>query len=158
MINKLFKVFFIFIFILLQGCGFKVQDQSSFKNFHIEEINASGDNRINFNIKNKLFLKTGAKDRKHINLIIDTIKTKNIKEKNEQNIITKHIIKIDIKIIVKINDKIVRKFNLSDEKDFNVTNQYSQTIKNEKQAIKDITDRLIDKIIREISNIELNDT
>ena len=49
-------------------------------------------------------------------------------------------------------------FNLSDEKDFGVGSQYSQTIKNEKQAIKDITDRLIDKIIREISNIELNDT
>ena len=103
MINKLFKVFFIFI--LLQGCGFKVQDQSSFKSFHIEEINASGDNRVNFYIKNKLFLKTGGKDRKHINLIVDTIKTKNIKEKNDQNIITKYIIKIDVKIIVKIKDK-----------------------------------------------------
>ena len=156
MIKKLFKVFFIFI--LLQGCGFKVQDQSSFKSFHIEEINASGDNRVNFYIKNKLFLKTGGKERKHINLIVDTIKTKNIKEKNDQNIITKYIIKINVKIIVKINDKIVRKFNLSDEKDFNVNSQYSQTIKNEKQAIKDITDKLADEIISEISNIEIDDT
>ena len=48
--------------------------------------------------------------------------------------------------------------NLSDEKDFNVNDQYSQTIKNEKQAIKDVTDNLIDRIIREISIIEVNDT
>ena len=51
-----------------------------------------------------------------------------------------------------------KELNLSGEKDFNVNNQYSQTIKNEKQAIKDITDNLIDKIIREISIIEVNDT
>lgn len=156
MINKLFKIFFIFI--LLQGCGFKVQNQSSLRNFYIKEINTSGDKRINFDIKNKLFLKAGGKDKKHINLIVDTIKSKNIKEKSSQNIITKYIIKIDLKIMVKIDDEIVRKFNLSHEKDFNVNDQYSQTIKNEKQAVKDITDKLTNKIILEISNIEIDDT
>ena len=152
MINKLIKVFFVFI--LLQGCGFKVLDQSNLKNFYIKTINASGDSRINFNIKNNLFLKAGGKDGQHINLKLVTIKNKDIKEKNDKNIITKYIIKVDLKIIVEVDDQIVGKFNLSDEKDFNVSSQYSQTIKNEKQAIKDITDKLTDKILNEISKLK----
>ena len=143
---------------LLQGCGFKVQDQSSLQNFYIKKINTTGDNRVNFNIKNKLFLKAGSKNKKPLTLTVDTIKSKNIKEKNDKNIITKYVIKIDLKIIAELDGMDKKIFNLSDEKDFGVGSQYSQTIKNEKQAIKDITDRLIDKIIREISNIELNDT
>ena len=60
--------------------------------------------------------------------------------------------------MVEVNDEIVKKFNLSEEKDFNVSSQFSKTIKNEKQAIKDITDILADKIISEISRIKINDT
>ena len=56
--------------------------------------------------------------------------------------------------MVEVNDKIVKKFSLSEEKDFNVSSQFSQTIKNEKQAITDITDILADKIISEISNLK----
>ena len=156
MINKLIKFFFVFI--LLQGCGFKVLDQSNLKNFYIKKINASGDSRVNFNIKNKLFLKAGKKNEQHINLKLVTIKSKNIKEKNDMNIITKYIVKIDLQIMVEVNDEIVKKFNLSEEKDFNVSSQFSKTIKNEKQAIKDITDILADKIISEISRIKINDT
>ena len=156
MIKKLLKIFSVLI--LLQGCGFKVQDQSSLKNFYIKKINTTGDNRINYNIKNKLFLKAGSKNKKPIVLNINTTKTKNIKEKNNKNIITKYIIIINLKVVVVINDMNKKELNLSGEKDFNVNNQYSQTIKNEKQAIKDITDNLIDKIIREISIIEVNDT
>ena len=156
MIKKLLQI--CVVLFLIQGCGFKVQDQSSLQNFYIKKINTTGDNRVNFNIRNKLLLKAGSKNKKPLILTVDAIKTKNIKEKNDKNIITKYAIKIDLKIIVELNDKDKKIFNLSDEKDFGVGSQYSQTIKNEKQAIKDITDRLIDKIIREISNIELNDT
>ena len=156
MINKLLKI--LPILILLQGCGFKVQDQSSFKKFFIKKIDTKGDNRVNFNIKNKLFLKSGSKNKRPLNLTIDTIKTKNIKEKDDKNIITKYVIKIDLKIVVEIAGVNEKVFNLTDERDFNVGDQYSQTIRNEKQAIKDVTDRLIDKIIRELSTIKLNDT
>tara|TARA_Y100000768_G_scaffold387403_1_gene378562 strand:+ start:3408 stop:3878 length:471 start_codon:yes stop_codon:yes gene_type:complete len=156
MIKNLVKI--ISIFILLYGCGFKVHDQSSLKNFYIKKINTTGDNRINFNIKNKLFLKAGSKNEKPLVLTVDTTKTKNIKEKNDKNIITKYVIRINLKIVFEIKDMDEKILNISDEKDFNVANQYSQTIKNEKQAIQDITDRLIDRIIREITIIEMNDT
>ena len=155
MINKLFKIFFVLV--LLHGCGFKVQNQSSLKNYYLKSIKTSGDKRINFNIKNKLSLKTGSENGKPLNLTIDTIKTKNVKEKNDKNIITKYAIRIDLKIVVEING-VDKNINLSDEKDFNVGNQYSQTIRNEKQAIQDITDKLLDRVVKEISIIELNDT
>jgi len=152
MIKKLIKIFSVLF--LLSGCGFKVQDQSNLSNFYIEKINTTGDNRVNFNIKNKLFLKSGTADKEPLSLKIETIKTKNIKEKNDKNIITKYVIKIDLKITVEKNGVNRKIFNLSHEKDYGVGNQYSQTVKNEKQAIKDITEILINKIIRQISNID----
>ena len=39
---------------LLSSCGYKVLDKSSLANFNIVELNSSGDNKINFFIKNKL--------------------------------------------------------------------------------------------------------
>lgn len=150
MINKLYKI--ISVLILLHGCGFKVQNQNGLENYFIKSIKTSGDNRVNFYIKNKLPLKTGSENGKLLNLKINSTKTKSIKEKNDKNIITKYLIKIDLMIVVEINGK-EKNINLSDEKDFNVGSQYSQTIKNEKQAIIDITDRLLDKIFREISII-----
>ena len=53
MIKKLLKIFSVLI--LLQGCGFIVQYQSSLKNFYIIKINTTGDNRINYNIKTNYF-------------------------------------------------------------------------------------------------------
>lgn len=152
MINNLFKIFSIFI--LLYGCGFKVQNQSDLSRYYIKTINTSGDKRVNFNIKNKLFNKAGGINKKPIILTINTIKNKDIKEKNDRNIITKYLIKINLKVTVQIDDEITKEFNLTGESDFNVGSQYSQTIKNEKQAIKDITEKLINKIVREISIIE----
>lgn len=152
MIINLFKIFFVLI--LLYGCGFKVQNQSELKNYYIKNIVTSGDNRINFNIKNKLLLKTGPEDKETLNLTIKTKKTKSVKEKNNKNIITKYIIRIDLDIIAELNGS-SKNIILSDERDFNVGIQYSETIKNEKQTIKDITDNLIDKIIREISIIKI---
>lgn len=156
MIIRLFKIFFVLI--LFQGCGFKVQDQSNLKKFYIKKINTSGDSRINFDIKNKLLLKAGKINNEPIILTLNTIKNKDVKEKNNKNIITKYIIKIDLKVVVEINSENIKEFSISAEKDFNVGSQYSQTIKNEKQAVKDITDKLIDKVIREISIVETNDT
>ena len=51
---------------LLQGCGFKVQDQSSLQNFYIKKINTTGDNRVNFNIKTNYFLKQVPKIKNHL--------------------------------------------------------------------------------------------
>ena len=90
-------------------------------------------------------------------MIIITNKEKKIKEKNDKNIITKYLININLQIRVESNNNLIKTFSLSEQGDFNVNTQYSQTINNEKQAIKNITEVLVDKIIRELSAIEPND-
>ena len=145
------------VLILISGCGFKVLEDSNLENFYIKDIKLTGDNRVNFNIKNKLFLKANNKTKYPISLIIATNKEKRIKEKNDKNIITKYLININLQIKVESNNNLIKKFSLSEQRDFNVNTQYSQTINNEKQAIKNITEVLIDKIIRELSAIEPND-
>ena len=147
----------LFVLILISGCGFKVLEDSNLENFYIKDIKLTGDNRVNFNIRNKLFLKANNKRKYPISLIIVTNKEKKIKEKNDKNIITKYLININLQIKVEGNNNLIKTFSLSEQRDFNVNTQYSQTINNEKQAIKNITEVLVDKIIRELSAIEPND-
>ena len=143
------------VLILISGCGFKVLEDSNLENFYIKDLEISGDNRVNFYIKNKLSIK--ANNKNPISLVIVTSKSKKVKEKNDKNIITKYLININLQIKVESNNKLIKTFSLSEQKDFNVNTQYSQTIHNEKQAIKNITEVLVDKIIRELSTIETND-
>lgn len=145
------------VLILISGCGFKVLQDSNLENFYIKEIKITGDNRVGFNIKNKLSYKANNKTKNPISLTIVTNKTKNIKEKNNKNIITKYLINVNLQIKIESNNKLIKTFSLSEERDFNVNTRYSQTINNEKQAIKNITEVLVDKIIRELSTIETND-
>lgn len=153
--KKLLNLFSVLV--LISGCGFKVLEDSNLENFYIKDIKITGDSRVNFNIKNKLSLKANNKSKNSISLIIVTNKEKKIKEKNDKNIITKYLININLQIRVESNNNLIKTFSLSEQGDFNVNTQYSQTINNEKQAIKNITEVLVDKIIRELSAIEPND-
>ena len=146
--KKLLNLFSVLI--LISGCGFKVLEDSNLENFYIKDIKITGDSRVNFNIKNKLSLKANNKSKNSISLIIITNKEKKIKEKNDKNIITKYLININLQIRVESNNNLIKTFSLSEQGDFNVNTQYSQTINNEKQAIKNITEVLVDKIIREL--------
>ena len=66
---------------LLSSCGYKVLDKSNLANFNIIEFNSTGDNKINFFIKNKLRNKiTNNKEENEIIIDLQTVKTKNIKE------------------------------------------------------------------------------
>ena len=151
------SIFIILIGFLIQNCGFTVLEQTNLKYFYIKEINATGNNRINYDLKNNLIIKSGNKKNKPLVVSINSSKKKNIKEKNNKNVITKYLIQIDLVVKVESNNKLVKTINLSEQRDFNVSTQYSQTINNEKQVTKDITDKMVEKIIKEISIIKPND-
>ena len=56
-IEKKMKNFILLvIFTLVIGCGFKVVNKSQLMNFNLKEINTSGENRINYKLKNKLLI------------------------------------------------------------------------------------------------------
>ena len=92
------KVLQIAILIFVTSCGFKVINQSDLLNFYISDIESYGSKRINYKKKNKLLIINQDDDKKEIKLILNTKKTKTIKEKNIKNEITKYQITFNINV------------------------------------------------------------
>ena len=147
---------FLFLFATL-SCGFKVINESEKNSFSIQEIKTSGDKRINFKIKNNL-LNYSNKDNQNILLIdLSARKTKNIKEKNIKNEITKYEISLNVNIKFNlINSDTNYRINLSNKGDYLVAENYSTTLNNEKKLTNDLVENVSKKIIRKI-NLQLND-
>lgn len=76
-------------FVIFSACGYKIVNINELRNFEIKELLSSGDKRVNFLIKNELLLKKNKNFIKKIKVNLETKKTKEIKEKNIQNEITK---------------------------------------------------------------------
>ena len=147
--KKILLVFFLSL--LIFGCGYKVVDESNLRNFYISKITNTGDNRINFKIKNKLLFSNPENKQKPLSLTIDTNKRKNIHEKNEKNEITKY--KIDVEIKVKyagVSNKIYGNFVVNASKILDVKDQQSSTLNRERKLIDIICDSLADEILEEI--------
>ena len=147
----------IFVFFSLSNCGYKVLDNSESSNFNIKEINASGDKRINFKIKNNLIIDYSNNTTNSLILTLDTKKTKQVKEKNIKNEITKYEILLTSSIKLTFLEKNQEhKFTVSSNGDYLAADKYSTTIQNEKRLIEDLTNDLSDKIKNRI-NLITND-
>lgn len=146
------KKFILLIFILsfTAQCGFKVVDQN-INIFEISEITTIGDKRINYRIKNKLLSTSQEGKDKVIKINLDTKKTRNIKEKNIKNIITKYEIIIVAEVSFrKLNETKLNKFNVNVSGDYTASKQASTTRNNEKELIKLLTNKISDKILKEL--------
>tara|TARA_X000000950_G_scaffold134472_1_gene167416 strand:- start:2132 stop:2599 length:468 start_codon:yes stop_codon:yes gene_type:complete len=153
--RKIFKTIIIIFFI--SACGFKIVKQSELKGYFISEVNAEGDNRINYIIKNNLLSSEKNQNKKSISLNLKSSKIKNIKEKNIKNEITKY--QIIINIIVRINQENTIRENtieISKTGEYSVREQYSQTVISEKKLVEVLANDLSEKIIQLLSE-RLND-
>ena len=152
------KLILLVIFTLVIGCGFKVVNKSQLMNFNLKEINTSGENRINYKLKNKLLIfNQNESNNKSYNINLKTDKIKKIKEKNINNVITKYEIEISTQVIVKtLQEKEVVRFTSSETGNFETGERHSQTISNEKKLISLITNDLADQIITQLFT-KLND-
>ena len=149
---------FLFIFLFTTvNCGFKVINESQKNDFSIQKINTLGDKRINFKIKNNL--QNSAKKNNENTLIINLItkKSKNIKEKNIKNEITKYEISLNVTVKFNlINTDTEHEINLSNKGSYLVAKSYSTTLNNEKKIIDDLIENISEKILKKIS-LKLND-
>lgn len=154
---KNFLIPFFLVLFFTTGCGYKVIDRSKFGNFGIAEMNTSGETRINYKIKNKLFFNTDKNNNNLIILDLESKKTKKIEEKNDKNEITKYrlFIRVDVSF-KKITDTETSSFIVKKTGIYNVGNRYSQTLSNEKKLTEILTNDVVDEIFDELS-IKLND-
>ena len=145
------------IFLLINNCGFKIVSKNEIYKFDINEIIATGDNRINFKIKNKLIFSSEKNEKKLVDIYLDTKKSKEVKEKNIKNEITKYQISIATTVRVKelVSEKEIS-FNVIKTGDYAVASQYSQTLANEKKLIEVLTEDVTESILNTIV-IKLDD-
>ena len=148
LINKNIKFILILSIILLHGCGFKVLDKSDANNFSIKEIVSSGDKRINYKIKNNLFVYAKQKRENEIVLYVDTKKNKSIKEKNIKNEITKYQINLEVKVSFDLLNSKSEKQNMSFNilGDYKVDKFHTKTLTNEKKLIDNLVEKISEKI------------
>ena len=148
------KIFFVIILSLglLSSCGYKVLDKSSLANFNIVELNSTGDNKINFFIKNKLKNKiTNSKEENEIIIDLQTVKTKNIKEKNINNQITKYKIIVVSTIKVNfINKNISEIIQISSSGNYDVVSNQAKTINNQDNLEKFLAEKVSEKILNKL--------
>ena len=132
---------------------FKVVKFDDLLNFEINKINTSGDNRINYKIKNKLNLFKKTNQQKVIGINIYSEKNKTIKEKNIKNEITKYQLNIKIKIeVLNQNGNKIKEFTINENGEYLVYKQYSKTLNNEKKLSETLTKKVIDQILDNLIN------
>ena len=137
---------------MTSNCGFKIVNKSEIYNFDINEIISSGNNRINFKIKNNLIFNSKKSDKKLVDIYLDTRKTKEVKEKNINNEITKYQITITSTIKLReLIDENITSFTIVKTGDYSVASRYSQTLSNEKKLIDVLTDNVTDEILNKIA-------
>ena len=137
---------------LLSSCGYKVLDKSNLANFNIIEFNSTGDNKINFFIKNKLKNKiTNSKEENEIIIDLQTVKTKNIKEKNINNQITKYEIIIVSTVKVNfINKNVSEIIQISSNGNYDVVSNQAETINNQDNLEKFLAGKISENILSKL--------
>ena len=145
------------LLIFIYSCGFKIADQSAFKNYEIKEIEFSGNKQINFKLKNKILSNIKKGKEKLITLELNSKKIKSVKEKNIKNEITKYelVITIETKYFILDTNKKNTFYNTV-KGNYNVSTTYADTLKNEKNLINLLTEKVSSEITRKLAT-ELND-
>lgn len=140
-------------FVLVSNCGFKVTSLET--NYRISEIEAVGDQRINYLLKNEILRSSSNNQKNLIKIKINSTKNKTIKEKNINNEITKYALSIKIDVDYnELNKGSKDIFSITKNGDYNVSTRYSETINNEKNLTKLLTKNISEEIIERLSLID----
>ena len=124
---------------------------------NIQSINVTGENRIAYNLKNDIGLITNENSENRFRINLKITKKINNKIKDTTGKITRFNLTINGDLVL-INVKTLEETNKSFSKnqDYDVAENHSDTIKNEKQATKNVTRQLSEEVINFIMLIDKN--
>tara|TARA_Y100000741_G_C17875598_1_gene404788 strand:- start:18 stop:500 length:483 start_codon:yes stop_codon:yes gene_type:complete len=154
--NKLILLLF---FSLLWSCGFEVLNKSEINNIFFKEIDAFGDRKINFKIKNNLLINSKEDSKNVVVLKLNTDKLKEIKEKNIKNETTKYQITLTTSLELQINENQNDesfKHQISVKGDYLVGDNNSITLNNEKKLTENLIEEISEDILKTITS-KIND-
>ena len=146
----------VFSLLLLTSCGFEVVKNTY--GFNILEVNAKGDKKISYALKNRIKINNSDLNKNFIKININSEKVKLIKEKNIQNKITKYEIKIvsNVKYMI-LPENITKILTINKAANYNVADNKVETLNNEKKLIDNLIDEMADEILLKIS-LDFNDS
>ena len=156
MIKKINIILILLFSLLLISCGYKKIIQKE-TNINIQSINVTGENRIAYNLKNDIGLITNENSENSFRINLKITKKIDNKIKDTTGKITRFNLTINGDLVL-INVKTLEETNKSFSKnqDYDVAENHSDTIKNEKQATKNVTRQLSGEVINFIMLIDKN--
>jgi hypothetical protein len=155
--SKRSKILIIFIFIsLLTSCGFKkIAQYESLIN--LQKITINGDNRISYKLKNNIKLISNEAAQNKYNVKIDLTQKKIGKIKDNAGRVTRYTVTFNAELNLE-NESSQEIVNESFTKSANyyVASSHSETINNEKNAVKIIIEQISEDIKKFILSVNRN--
>ena len=149
--KRVFNIFFILLFLITTGCGFKPILVKSNYNFSYIIEKSTGSERINSNIVEKLKALSGSK--KTYSVTLNSTETKNILSKDSKGDPNILEIVIYLNYSIKDNGKIIVNKNLSQRSTYNNIADKFELEKSEDILIENLTTNLAQDIISSTSEI-----
>ena len=146
------KITSILIFLLLSSCGFKPMHQKNNNLIYFNKIVISGDKRIGYSLKNNISLISDENSKNNYNAEIKLTKQRKIRIKEISGKVTRYNINLSalLRLTNNKNRKEIQKtFNRN--ADYDVATIHSDTINNENNATKNLTQQISTDIINFIN-------
>ena len=149
---KNIKISSILIFLLLSSCGFKPINQKNNSLIYFNKIVVSGDKRISYSLKNNISLISDEASKNNYDAEIKLTKQKKIKIKEISGKVTRYNINLSalLKLTNNKNNEEIQKI-VNRNADYNVATIHSNTINNENNATKNLTQQISTDIINFIN-------
>ena len=141
----------------LNHCGFKVVKYGEDKNYNVINFEDVGNNNINYTIQRNLVRTHNNQNLYDLNISIESVLNKNIKEKDISNKVTKYelIVVSKVKILV-INKNKEYEFSIYDKGELKASNKINKLKYDENIILLRLANNISNQIDRKIASL-LND-
>jgi len=141
-------IIFLIIITSLNSCGYKKMNTESVKLFTLDNLYITGEKSLNFIIKNKLSLYTNSKSQSLLDIKINLLKKREVKEKKSNNQVNKYSISLNFSAsVIEKNTGEKFNFNKTNISDFVREPTVINTKKNEEYKLKILAEQITEEFL-----------
>ena len=141
-------IIFLIIITSLNSCGYKKMNTESVKLFTLDNLYITGEKSLNFIIKNKLSLYTNNKSQSLLDIKINLLKLRKVKEKKSDNQVNKYSISLNFSAsVIEKNTGEKFNFNKTNISDFVRGSTVINTKKNEDYKLKILAEQITEEFL-----------
>ena len=155
--KKILSIILITSLFTLNHCGFKVIKYGEDKNYNVINFEDVGNNNINYTIQRNLVRTHNNQNLFDLNIRIESILNKNIKEKDISNKVTKYELFVVSKVNILVIDKNKEyEFTISDKGELKASSKINKLKYDENIILLRLANNISNQIDRKITSL-LND-